>query len=68
MSGDETPTRRGAGRPRKQAEPAQEKSSAKFPSDERIGQRVGEPTTDQIGFSDGCTYLVEDGVIVERIN
>jgi hypothetical protein len=67
MSDDETPARRGPGRPRKQVEPD---APAKRPtsSDERIGQSVDEPTATQIGFCDGRTYRVEAGVIVERVN
>jgi len=50
------PGKRGVGRPRKR--PTQ--------SDERIGQVV-DPATTSIGFDDGRTYLVEDGVIVELV-
>lgn len=66
MPDDETPARRGPGRPRKQVEPD---APAKRPtsSDERIGQSV-DPAATCVGFDDGRTYLVEDGLIVELLH
>lgn len=74
------PVKRGPGRPRKvaavpQAEPESSPADAwktpepaKFPPDERIGQRVADPRWSSISYSDDQReYRIEDGVIVERV-
>jgi hypothetical protein len=75
---DETPVKRGPGRPRKIQVEAQvevkpeaavepKKPEVKTdPTDPRIGQTVDDDRWAHISFSDG-EYRVENGVIVEKI-
>lgn len=70
------PVKRAPGRPRKTpvvAKAAEEVADVwktpdpvKFPPDERVGQQVADERWTSIGFEDGRSYRVEDGVIVER--
>ena len=72
MPDDETPVKRGPGRPRKvQPEPAPKPESKPAPKsdpdDPRIGETVADDRWRHISFSDGSEYRVENGVIVERL-
>lgn len=76
------PAKRSPGRPRKtpavkpapaaESEPVKvvesEPAKPKFPSDERIGKPVDDLRWTEIGFDDGRSYRIENGVIVERID
>lgn len=75
------PAKRGPGRPRKSAAAKVESSTnvepvedawktpvpTKLPPDERVGQQVADDRWTSIGFDDGRSYRIENGVIVERI-
>lgn len=70
------PVKRGPGRPRKVAAPQVEVSPpadewktepVKFPSDERIGESVGDVRVTGISFPDGTEYRCVAGIITERL-
>lgn len=61
--------KRGAGRVPKGREPDPRKTDRKSDSDDpRIGQEVADDRWRQITFSDGSSYRVEDGHIVEKLS
>lgn len=64
------PVKRAPGRPRKveSDEKPAEKPAQQFPVDERIGLTVSDDRWEAIGFDDGRSYRVENGVIVERVS
>lgn len=69
---DETPVKRGPGRPRR-SDPEivseTKKSEVKSdPDDPRIGQSVEDENTLGISFADGSEYWCKDGVITERVH
>lgn len=73
MTEEAQPARRRPGRPRKTpilepaVKPAESQSESRFPPDERVGMKVADSRWTRIGYPDDREYLIEDGVIVERV-